>query len=450
MAPGMLDAVLGYLKRLHGGACPADGPDDAELLRRFAASRDEAAFAALVGRHGPMVWGVCRRLLDRPQDAEDAFQAVFLVLLRKSRGLLRPDLLGPWLHAVALRTAARLRAGAARRRQRERPLVVEPVMESTPEVVWRDLRPVLDEEVGRLPARYRAAFILCCLEGLTNEAAARRLGCPKGTVLSRLSRGRELLRRRLIRRGVALSAGGLAAALAVRECSAAVPAALTESTLRLGLAFMAGGAATALTAPAALAKGVLKSMFLTKIKLAAAMLLALGVLGTGVGLAAFGAGRGLQAAPAQKAPDGKPAAPEAAVKPPAGEDRKPAAANVPAEEQARVWHQEMDTPVPMDEFDKNNLTLDDALDLFEKRYGLRFEINDAAFTAEGAANILETPINSPDKRLLSHMKNVTLGTALRVVLGRLSVPSLAVIRKDTVEITTVNDMKAQLVLLCPS
>src|SRR5438045_820532 len=101
MAEGMLNAVLHYLGRLHGGG--GEEPDDAELLRRFAACRDEAAFAALVARHGPMVWGVCRRLLVRPQDAEDAFQAVFLVLLRKCQGLLRPDLLGPWLHAVALR-----------------------------------------------------------------------------------------------------------------------------------------------------------------------------------------------------------------------------------------------------------------------------------------------------------------------------------------------------------
>src|SRR5947209_3913531 len=136
MAPGMLNTVLRYLSRHAGGAGPDEGPDDAELLRRFAACRDEAAFAALLARHGPMVWGVCRRLLARPQDAEDAFQAVFLVLLRKSRGLHRPDLVGPWLHAVALRTASRLRANAAKRHGRERPLVEEPVMESTPEVVW--------------------------------------------------------------------------------------------------------------------------------------------------------------------------------------------------------------------------------------------------------------------------------------------------------------------------
>jgi len=444
MAPGMLNAVLGYLNRVHGRARPGDGPDDAELLRRFAACRDEAAFAALVARHGPMVWGVCRRMLDRPQDAEDAFQAVFLVMLRKSRRLLQPDLLGPWLHAVALKTAARLRAGMARRRQRERPLVAEPVMESTPEVVWRDLRPVLDEEVGRLPARYRAAFILCCLEGLTNEAAARRLGCPKGTVLSRLSRGRELLRRRLVRRGLGLSAAALAAVLTARDCSAAVPAALTDSTLRLGLAFAVGGASASLSAPAALAKGVLKSMFLTKVKLVAAVLLTLGVLGMGAGLVAFGAGRTPQAAPIQKAPDGKPAAAEADAKPPADEDNKAAAANVPVEEQARVWHQEMDKPVSMDELDKPNLTLGEALGLFEKRYGLRFEINDAAFAEEGMAQVLGQQIASPDRWPLSRMKNVTLATALRVVLDRLPVPALAVIRRDTVEITTVHFMRAEL------
>src|SRR5580704_927389 len=130
MAPGMLTAVLHYLHRLPG-AGPGEAPDDPELLRRFAASHDEAAFAALVGRHGPMVWGVCKRLLRRPQDAEDALQATFLVLVRKSRGLVRPDLLGPWLHAVAVRTATRLRAEVAHRAERERPVVEEPAMEST-------------------------------------------------------------------------------------------------------------------------------------------------------------------------------------------------------------------------------------------------------------------------------------------------------------------------------
>jgi RNA polymerase sigma factor (sigma-70 family) len=437
MAPGMLHAVLHYLHRLNGAGL-GEPPDDAELLRRFAAARDEAAFAALIGRHGPMVWGVCKRLLRRPQDAEDAFQATFLVLVRKSHSLLRPDLVGPWLHAVAVRTASRLRAEVLRRDQRERPVVEEPVMEATPDLVWRDLRPVLDEEVGRLPAKYRAAFILCHLEGLTNEAAARRLGCPKGTVLSRLARGRQLLQRRLARRGLGLTAGALAAALAVEDCSAAVPVALGESTVRLGLAFAVGAAPGSVSVHAAtLAEGVLKSMFLTQMKLTVAVLLALGVTVAGMGLLAFGQGRGQSAAAADGVADKKSGAPAVAAKP-AEEDKKPAGANIAAGEQARAWRATLDQPVALDDF---GATIADALDVLEQRHGLSFEVNDKAFAQEGDPNVLATDLS---KRPLPKRKNLTVATALRLLLDRQSVPALVVIRKDTIEITTVAYVRAEL------
>ncbi|HVS35422.1 MAG TPA: sigma-70 family RNA polymerase sigma factor [Gemmataceae bacterium] len=445
MAQGILSEVLHYLRRRYGGAGPGEGADDAELLRRFAVSRDEAAFAALVARHGPIVWGVCRRLLANPHDAEDAFQAVFLVLVRKGRGLLRPDLVGPWLHAVALRVTSRLRETAARRRDKERPLVEEPAMESTPDLVWRDLRPVLDEEVGRLPPRYRAAFVLCHLEGLTNEAAARRLCCPKGTVLSRLARARELLRRRLARRGVALSAGALAAALAVRDCSAAAPAALAESTVRLGLAFAAGGASALSVKAAALAQGVLKSMFLTQIKTVVAVLLTLCIAGAGMGLAAFGASRPRPSSAAPAAQDSAPVADQPAPPPTADGDKKPAPEKHAQESQARLWREQMDEPNNLEIPPHPDLTLGDVLDLFEMRYGLHFEVNERAFANDaggGMADVLGYQV--AQMRPLPKMKNVSVATALRMVLDRLPIPALAVIRKDTVEITTVNDMRAEL------
>jgi RNA polymerase sigma factor (sigma-70 family) len=174
---------------------------DAQLLDRFVERRDEVAFELLVWRHGPMVLGVCRRILQNPHDAEDAFQASFFTLARKADSIARRDSVGAWLYRVAYRIALRARARRARLAQREQPLGDLPVAEVGCEpadlLAWRELRPVLDAEISRLPEKYRAAFVLCYLEGKTNEQAAEQLGCPKGTVLSRLSRARERLRKRL-------------------------------------------------------------------------------------------------------------------------------------------------------------------------------------------------------------------------------------------------------------
>src|SRR5205823_3540528 len=153
--------------------------------------RDEAAFAALVRRHGPMVLGVCRRVLRDAHDAEDAFQATFLLLARKAAALRQPDRLGPWLHGVAHRTALKAKAAGVRRRQRERPLDDLPAAGGGDDLLWRDLRPVLDDAIGRLPAKYRVPVVLCYLEGRTNAEAARALGCPTGTVATRLARARQ-------------------------------------------------------------------------------------------------------------------------------------------------------------------------------------------------------------------------------------------------------------------
>ncbi len=273
--------VLRYLRTMVPPACPADRTDR-QLLERFAADRDETAFEALVHRHGPLVWGVCRRRLRHHQDAEDAFQATFLVLARKAAAIRRPELLANWLYGVAYRTAARARADASRRRAREQTAAVSAVVLPSSDIVWQDLRPVLDEEVQRLPAKYRAAFVLCYLEGRTNEEAARQIGCPKGTVLSRLAWARQWLRRRLERRGVTLAVGGAGALLEQWAPPAAVSARLVGTTMRTVFAQAAGKSVAGgimAAGPVALAQGVLTQMMWTQLKAAAAVVLLIGAVG---------------------------------------------------------------------------------------------------------------------------------------------------------------------------
>jgi RNA polymerase sigma factor (sigma-70 family) len=259
---------------------------DAELLDRFVRHRDEAAFELLVWRHGALVLGVCRRLLPQLQDAEDAFQATFLALVRKAGSIGKREALASWLYKVAFRSALR-----ARERLKKSPpqngverLAVLP----KGELAWGELAPILDAEVDRLPARYRTPFVLCYLQGKTNSEAAEQLGCPRGTIATRLSRARELLRGRLQRRGVTLSAG-LLVTLTAQELFAAVPHALIDTAVRTALAY-AGGAATAAAVPApllALTEGVLHTMFLTKVKLIAAACITLGVLGAGTSFVSY-------------------------------------------------------------------------------------------------------------------------------------------------------------------
>jgi RNA polymerase sigma factor (sigma-70 family) len=257
---------------------------DGQLLERFLARRDEAAFAALVRRHGPMVFGVCRRVLRDRGDAEDAFQATFLVLVRKAASVGRRELLGSWLYGVAHRTALKARALAVRRRGREQPLVDVAMEQPVADLVWRELRPILDEELSRLPEKYRAAVVLCWLEGQTKREAAGRLGWPEGTVSARLARARQLLQRRLARRGLTLSAGVLMAAISQGTASAAVPHALFSSTVRSATLLAAGGAAAGgIPAPVAgLTQGVLRAMLVSKLQVLTAILLMLVAVGIGV------------------------------------------------------------------------------------------------------------------------------------------------------------------------
>ena len=244
---------------------------DGELLGCFVDRRDAAgtAFEVLVGRHGPMVWGVCRRVLVDPNDAADAFQATFLILVQKAGSVRVEGSLGRWLHGVSLKVAMRARTTAARRSARERP-GVETIASPNPGPDRSELLAGLDEEIGRLPERYRGAVVLCDLGNLSLREAAGQLGCAVGTVGSRLSRGRACLRDRLARRGLAPSPGLFAIGLSDQVAPSMT---LVGSTSNAALRLVAGDAASISANVSALSKGVLQAMFLTRIKLVAAVAL---------------------------------------------------------------------------------------------------------------------------------------------------------------------------------
>ncbi len=274
--------VIQHLRRtvlLHDGA----GLTDGKLLECFIEHRDEAAFAALVKRHGPMVWGVCHRLLNH-HDAEDAFQATFLVLVRKAASIKPREMVGNWLYGVAHQTVLQARRTATRRRAKEKQVREMPETGAVQQDLWDDLRPLLDQELRRLPDKYRAVIVLCDLEGKTRKETAEQLGCPEGTVAGRLARARSILAKRLTRHGLAMSSGALAAMLTGRAASAYVPTATLSSTLQAASLFASGQAATsgAISIQAiALTEGVLKAMLMSKLKAALAVVLVLGFLATG-------------------------------------------------------------------------------------------------------------------------------------------------------------------------
>lgn len=256
------------------------GLTDGQLLGRFIEHRDEAAAAALVRRHGPMVWGVCRRVLGNHHDAEDAFQATFLVLVRRAAAVVPREMVGNWLYGVAHQTALKAKATLAKRRTREKQVAALPEIEVEPHHLQRELRVVLDQELSRLPDKYRVAIVLCDLEGKTRTEAARQLGVPPGTLAARLTRGRALLAKRLTRHGLAISGGTMAAALAEQAAAACQPAAVVSSTIKAVTSVAAGQAASMgmISAQvAALTEGMAKAMFLSKIKIAVGMVLALTV-----------------------------------------------------------------------------------------------------------------------------------------------------------------------------
>src|SRR6516165_4878130 len=250
--------ILQHIRRLAGRRPIAELPD-ALLLERFITQRDEAAFETLVRRHGPMVLNVCRSVLHHEQDAEDAFQATFLVLIRKADSIRQPEAVAGWLYEVAYHVAVKAQAEAARRRAQERNVCPMASADPTLDMTLRDLRRVLHEELRRLPDKYRVPLVLCYLEGRSQEEAAAQLGWSKGTFRGRLDRGREYLRRRLAARGVALSALLCAAAVAPRAAAEALVNSVVRAALPSALDRAASGNLSARAA--ALAEGVTRVMF---------------------------------------------------------------------------------------------------------------------------------------------------------------------------------------------
>jgi len=288
MAGPMLSEIVRYLRTL-AGLRPTAGLADSSLLERFVRLGDEAAFEALFARHGPMVLGVCRSLLPSVHEAEDAFAATFLIFVRKAESIGRGELLANWLYGVAHRVAVRARANAARHQARERGSVEMLAASSSDDVAARDRDRLLHEELNRLPAKLHKPLVLFYLQGKTQEDVARELDCTPGAVRGRLERGRERLRSRLASRGLVLSAGVLAGTLDSKTLAVTVPQALFASTLKTALLIAAGGsAAGTISAPvAALVEGVMHAMFMTKIKMAAVVVLVLGMLGTGAGVITY-------------------------------------------------------------------------------------------------------------------------------------------------------------------
>jgi RNA polymerase sigma factor (sigma-70 family) len=292
MGQGPLFPAVRHLCRA-AGLQTVRGMSDADLLARFVHGRDEAAFELLVWRHERLVRGVCRRVLRREHDVEDASQATFLTLACKAASVGKRQALPAWLYTVAYRIALRARADAARRGRHEKAAgeLGGPAAPGEPgqEAGRLELRSILDEEISRLPGKYRAPFVLCYLEGRTNEEAAAELGCATGTVVTWLARARKRLRSRLARRGVAVTAGALAATLYRSGAAAAAPPDFLRATVRAALHFAQGRPAAGLvsTRVAVLTKGALHAMLFNRMKVVAAALLALCLAGAGPGVWAY-------------------------------------------------------------------------------------------------------------------------------------------------------------------
>jgi len=261
---------------------PGDAPlPDGHFLQRYVTTRDEEAFTALVERYGSLVWGVCERVLRHSQDAEDAFQATFLVLARRAASLDGRGPLGNWLYAVAYRTAIKARQIKARRRARELQVLNMSTVLLREEEHWSDLRPLLDKELNQLPKKYRAPLILCYLEGKTQEQAARELGWPTGSMSRRMNRARELLQDRLEKRGLALSTGILFTLIAKNAGATIASPTLVGITAKAAVTFAAGQAALtgAISVKvASLAEEILRTNILAATGRLSRLLITLGLL----------------------------------------------------------------------------------------------------------------------------------------------------------------------------
>jgi RNA polymerase sigma factor (sigma-70 family) len=271
--------VLRYLRTLNEAEATRRMPDQ-ELLRRFVDRHDEAAFRALVCRHGPAVHRVCLQILGSAHDAEDAWQATFLVLAQRAAAVGPLESVGGWLYGVASRVGRKMRTGSARRRARENRRAERPAADPLAELGLREAQEILNRELTRLPEKYQLPLILCCLEGLTRDEAAQHLGLPVATLKSRLERARELLRLRLKRHGLPFSGALLASALCRPRAVAALPPTLVDPTVKAATLIAAGRAATAVVSAevVALARGVTRTMYLNQFKIATAVLVGLALL----------------------------------------------------------------------------------------------------------------------------------------------------------------------------
>jgi RNA polymerase sigma factor (sigma-70 family) len=302
MVETQLSNVVRHIRKLAGAENTQD-LTDVQLLREFCRNGDEFSFAALLKRHGPMVLSVCRHVLGHEQDAEDAFQATFLVLACKAASIRRGEALINWLHGVAFRMAMNMKRNAARRREQEARLEPSTGLNPSGEVAWREVQAILEEEIHRLPQKYRAPFLLCCIQTLPRAEAARQLGVKEGTVWSRLAQARKLLQARLTRRGVSLSALMAVAALSQTSTQAGHLHVLTSATLKGALHYAVSGTAAegAVSAKVvALANGVGKAMISGKLKLAALIALSVGLVATGARAMIFHTAATPQEPPSQR------------------------------------------------------------------------------------------------------------------------------------------------------
>jgi RNA polymerase sigma factor (sigma-70 family) len=312
MASSQMNRVIDQLRQMIPPT-DSEGPSDGQLLDRLVAGRDEAAFTAIVRRHGPMVLGVCQRVAGNLHDAEDAFQATFLVLAKKADTLSRRDLVANWLYGVARRISMKFRGVACRRRLREQAIddIAELPIGAADE--WDDLRAVLDEEIGRLPERYRSPVILCELQCQSRREVARQLAIPEGTLSSRLASARRILARRLAGRGISLSLTSLLAVLCEGAAGAVVRSSLVRSTVIAAVGDVPEGRVPSRVA--ALAQGAMHSMYFTRLKFAAMVFVALAVSGGVAGILAARAEtpgtRDKPKPPATPASDAKAEAPAA-------------------------------------------------------------------------------------------------------------------------------------------
>jgi len=383
------------------------GASDRELLERFLASREEAAFEMLVRRHGPMVLGICRRVLRDEHLAEDAFQATFLILVSKAAAIRKRQSIGSWLFGVAYRTAAKAGVLLARRRAKERPMRDMPIVE-TRDSARQGLGPILDEEIARLSEIYQAPVILCDLQGKTRKEAARLLGCPEGTLSSRLMRARAVLAQRLLRRGVTLSAGALGAVLAQQCASAALsPTLLTATTHAATKAAL--GQAIGLVSPsvAALTKGVLKTMLWTHLTKCVALVMTAGLFGAGLVWA-------VHSIPA--------AASESEEQTPPSNAAQPPALSKPIPEAIR---EKLNSPVTLDK-GLDNIPLKDAIEFFQDRYDVNIVAESERFNSAGRHEVKEQNVRLPPlytarlgsllQALANQVKGVCLASAEKLLI----------------------------------